>query len=98
MMRITGLARILVTFSLVTACVLPQSSVSAAKGRSLVRDTEVEATIRAFATPLFTVAGLSPNSVRIHIINDDEINAFVAGGQKLFLNTGLLIRTETPAQ
>ncbi|MBM85928.1 MAG: peptidase [Rhodospirillaceae bacterium] len=93
-----GLVRILVTINVVAVCALTQPSVSAAKSRALIRDTEIESTIRAFATPLFIAAGLTPTDVRIYIINDDEINAFVAGGQNLFLNTGLLIRTETPAQ
>lgn len=40
-------------------------------------------------------AGLDPNSVRIFIRSNDELNAFVAGGQNLFINTGLLIRADS---
>ena len=69
-----------------------------AKGRSLIRDAEIESTIRIFATPLLETAGLSPQAVRIYIIQDASLNAFVAGGQNIFLHTGLLIRSETPAQ
>jgi predicted Zn-dependent protease len=43
-------------------------------------------------------AGLDSNAVRIHLIGDDRLNAFVAGGRQLFINTGLLMRTDTPAQ
>jgi predicted Zn-dependent protease len=65
---------------------------------SLIRDAETEDTIRAYATPLFSAAGLSPNDVRIFIVRDSGLNAFVAGGQNLFLNTGLIQRAENANQ
>jgi predicted Zn-dependent protease len=65
---------------------------------SFIRDAEVEATIRAFATPLFTAAGLDPNAIRVHLINDSSLNAFVANGLNMYINTGLLIRAENAGQ
>lgn len=64
----------------------------------LLRDDEIETTIRRLADPIFQAAGLDPSSITIYIVNDNTLNAFVAGGQNLFLNSGLLIRTETPDQ
>ena len=58
-----------------------------AKGLSLIRDAEIENTIRTYATPVFVAAGLEPTAINIYLVNDNTINAFVAGGQKLFLNT-----------
>ena len=69
-----------------------------AAGMSLIRDTEIENTIRDYATPLFAAAGLQPDNIRIFIVNGDDINAFVAGGQNLFLNSGLLVRSDNPNQ
>lgn len=66
--------------------------------RSFIRDAEVENIIRAYSAPLFQAAGLSPEAVRLHLIVDNSLNAFVAGGQNMFFHTGLLIRTETPGQ
>jgi predicted Zn-dependent protease len=65
---------------------------------SFIRDAEIESTIRAFATPLFEGAGLDASAINIHIINDRRLNAFVAGGRRLFLNTGLLIAADSPNQ
>ncbi len=48
------------------------------------------------ADPIFTAAGLDPKAVQIHIISDPQLNAFSAGGQQLFLNTGLILETKTP--
>ncbi len=65
---------------------------------SLIRDTEVEAIIRTMATPLWKAAGLQPSAVRILLVNDRSLNAFVAQGQNLFITTGLLIRADSAGQ
>ncbi len=69
-----------------------------AQGVSLIRDAEIETTIRKFSTPVFEAAGLAPEDVSIYLVRDDRLNAFVAGGLNLFLNTGLIQRTEDPNQ
>ena len=48
--------------------------------------------------PIWKAAGLDPNAVEIMIVQDNSLNAFVAGGQRIFINTGLIMRTETPNQ
>jgi predicted Zn-dependent protease len=69
-----------------------------AAGISLIRDAEIEATLAQMAGPLFDAAGLGRDSVHIYIVNDNQLNAFVAGGMNLFLNTGLIMRTEDAGQ
>jgi predicted Zn-dependent protease len=75
-----------------------QPAVSVAAEVPIIRDTEIENTIRTWATPVFRAAGLDPSAVDIFIVNDKGINAFVAGGQKLFLNTGLLMQSDNANQ
>jgi len=65
---------------------------------NLIRDAEIENTIRTFVIPIWRAAGLDPNAVEIMIVQDGSLNAFVAGGQRIFINTGLIMRTETPNQ
>jgi len=64
----------------------------------LIRDAEIEATLQTYIAPILEAAGLGADSVRIYIVNDDQLNAFVAGGMNLFLNTGLIMRSEDPSQ
>lgn len=65
---------------------------------SLVRDAEIEHAIRTMVTPIWRAARLDPSAVEIFIVQDGTLNAFVAGGQRIFINTGLLLRTERPNQ
>jgi len=65
---------------------------------SLIRDAEVEATLARMTTPILKAAGLPPQSVALYIVNDPSLNAFVAGGNNMFLHTGLLTELDTPEQ
>lgn len=58
----------------------------------------MENTIRTFATPLLQAAGIPPVSVDLYIVRDNSLNAFVAGGQNIFMFTGLLTRSEHAGQ
>ncbi len=58
--------------------------------QSVLRDAETEALFRDMATPLIAAAGLDPKNVDIVLINDGSVNAFVAGGQAVYLNSGLI--------
>ena len=83
-----AIVTLLVVALLGTATVQPAS----AQGRiSLIADTEIEYTLRQFLQPILQAAGVSPSAVTIYIVNDPGLNAFVAGGQNVFINTGLLI-------
>ncbi|MBT4710525.1 MAG: M48 family metalloprotease [Alphaproteobacteria bacterium] len=83
---------------LVVASMGLAQAIAPAHGQGLIRDAEIEHISRAWATPLFKAAGLNPADVEIHLINDPTINAFVAGGQKVFLNTGLLLAATSENQ
>ncbi len=61
-----------------------------AAAESILRDTETEAVLRDMTRPLIIAAGLDPRNVEIIIVNDPSINAFVAGGQVVFVNSGLI--------
>ncbi len=75
-----------------------QDSAAQRRGVSLIRDAEIEHIIASYTTPLSLAANLDPSSVRVHIVNDAFLNAFVVGGQRVFINTGLLLRAKSPNQ
>jgi predicted Zn-dependent protease len=61
-----------------------------AAAQSILRDAETEAMFNDMARPLILAAGLSPNNVHVVLINDDSINAFTAGGQVIYVHSGLI--------
>jgi predicted Zn-dependent protease len=89
--RIIGIAAVL------SVCVLGSANAQS-RNISFIRDAEIESTIRQYASPIFSAAGLDQDALRIHLVADSTLNAFVLGGQRIFINTGLLQRTEHPGQ
>ena len=75
------------TMALVAGCLLMAGHASA---QSILRDAETEALLRDMATPLVRAAGLDPKNVDIVLVNDSSINAFVAGGQAVYVHSGLI--------
>lgn len=69
-----------------------------AQALSLIRDAEIEHTLKTYADPIFREAELNTDAIRIFIINSPDINAFVAGGANMFIHTGLILATDTPTE
>ena len=69
-----------------------------ALSQSLIRDAEIEQTLREWTDPILEVAGLVPADVNLYIINDPSLNAFVAGGQRIHLHTGLIMASDNARQ
>ena len=82
----------LLQFSLIG--VIASAPALAQQRPTFIRDAETEAVMARFAEPIFSAAGLDPSAVHIYLLQDSRINAFVAGGQNLFLHTGLLRAAE----
>jgi predicted Zn-dependent protease len=59
-------------------------------GPQVLRDTETELLFHDMSLPLIQAGGLDPNSVKVVLLNDPEINAFVAQGQTVYLQSGLI--------
>ena len=91
------LQRLVLIATLVVALCAPPRAM-AAKAPLLLRDSEIENDIRAMASPVLRAAGLEPGNMGIYLIGDSQLNSFVAGGQAIFINTGLILRAETPNQ
>ena len=81
----TGMKRFLAAFAL--ALLLAARPAAA---QELLRDAETEAMFARMAEPLIRAAGLSPATVKIRLIHDDSINAFVIGGQTVYVHSGLI--------
>ena len=63
---------------------------------SLINDTETERVITELIEPLAAAANIPDGRLRVHIINDNEFNAFVMGGEDVYVYTGLLTQIKSP--
>lgn len=64
--------------------------VQPAAAQSILRDAETERLLHEMSAPLIEASGLRPDDVEVVLIHNPEINAFVAGGQIVYLHSGLI--------
>lgn len=97
-----AVARLAVVWLVAAALLLQTLAVPSAWAQqrqiSFIRDAEIEHILRRYATPIFEAAGIAPAAVQIVLVNEDSLNAFVAGGQNIFFHTGLLLESVDPEQ
>ncbi len=67
-----------------------------ARAITSINDTETEILLTKLITPLTRTANIPDNRLQIHIIANDDFNAFVAGGDDIYIYTGLLTQIKSP--
>ena len=75
---------------LLTLLAMVAIAVRPAAAQSILRDAETEALFQDMMDPLLVAAGLQPGQVRVHLLGDRSINAFVAGSQDIYVFSGLI--------
>lgn len=63
--------------------------------QSILRDAETEALLQDMVAPLSKAAGFGERDVKVYLIGDRSINAFVAGGQAIYVHAGLFEAADT---
>ena len=84
--------------SLVLGAMLAVTAAQPVLAQSVLRDSETEALFRDISKPLIEAAKLDPKSVNVILLNDPEINAFVATGQTVYIQSGLLVAADNVNQ
>ena len=59
-----------------------------------IRDSEIENIIKEIVGPIADAAEQDKNNLKIFLINDKQLNAFVTPGQKIFIFSGLIINSK----
>jgi len=91
-----GARRLVRSFMLALALVF--AAAQPASAQSVLRDSETELLFKDMSKPLIEAAKLDPASVKVVLIQDAEINAFVATGQVVYLHTGLIAAADNANQ
>jgi Putative Zn-dependent protease, contains TPR repeats len=64
---------------------------------TLLRDADIEYAMNRLAAPILQAAGLNPNRIRVLLIDDRTLNAFVADSDHIFIHSGLILKLERAA-
>jgi predicted Zn-dependent protease len=91
-------ARLSIVRLMMLALVLAFAAAQPAAAQTVLRDSETEALFHDISKPLIEAAGLDPNSVDVVLLNDPEINAFVATGQTVYIQSGLVLAADNVDQ
>jgi predicted Zn-dependent protease len=72
------------------------ATAQAPRGLPIIRDGEIEQLLRDYTAPIFKAAGIRSGAAKVIIVGDRSFNAFVANGQKIFVNVGSIMESKTP--
>ncbi|MGN7661377.1 MAG: M48 family metalloprotease [Anaplasma sp.] len=61
------------------------------------RDSEVEYVIKRLSTPLFVAANVDASAVKVFVVDDSAVNAYVSSESNIFINRGLLLFSRDPS-
>ena len=92
----TAMRRGFLALSLMLITVL--SALPARAGITLLRDADIEYGLSKLAAPVLTAAGLNPSQIKIILIDDSSLNAFVADHRHIFIHSGLIMKLKTAPQ
>ncbi len=72
-----------------------QIAIQPVAAQSVLRDAETEQLLQDMVNPIAEAAGLGKGNVEIVLLQDNSINAFVAGGQRIYIHSGLIEAADT---
>lgn len=71
---------------------LPASAVT------LLRDPDIEHALKQLAKPIFSAAGLPFSRIKIIVIKDSTMNAFIIDNNHIFIHSGLILRLKSASE
>ncbi|CUH66671.1 TPR repeat-containing protein YfgC precursor [Thalassovita gelatinovora] len=83
------LLRILAVWAVLLAHTLPAQAIT------LLRDPDIEHALGEIARPMLNAAGLPAGSVKVMVIKDSSLNAFVIDHRHIFIHSGLLLKLKS---
>ena len=83
--------------SSIAALVVVALLAAPAQAVGLLRDADMEYSLKQIASPVLRAAGLNPDRVKILIVNDSTLNAFVVSNDAIFIHYGLVNKLDSAA-
>ncbi len=80
---------------LLAVCAVMLSHALPARAVTLLRDADIEYALGRLAQPILNAAGLPSGSIKVVVIRDSSLNAFVVDHRHIFIHSGLLLKMQT---
>ncbi|CUH77612.1 M48 family metalloprotease [Tropicibacter naphthalenivorans] len=64
-------------------------------GVRLLRDADIEYALGQLAKPILTAAGLNASRIKVVVIDDPSLNAFVIDHRHIFIHSGLIMKLDS---
>jgi len=68
------------------------------RAQILLRDAEIEYALRELSAPVIRAAGLPAGSVRVLVIKDASLNAYILDTRHIFIHSGLFLKLKSAAE
>ena len=69
-----------------------------ARALTILRDPDIEYALNQLALPLMKAAGLSAGRIKVLVVQDSKLNAFIVDTQHIFIHSGLILKTQEPEE
>lgn len=73
-------------------------SADPARAITILRDPDIEHALQRLARPILEQAGLPANRIKILVVQDPKLNAFVVDTKHILLHSGLILKVESAAE
>jgi len=84
-----GLRALLIAATMLMAAALP------ARAISILRDPDIENALTELARPLINAAGLPQGQIKLLVVKDSKLNAFVVDTRHILIHSGLILKAES---
>ena len=84
--------------ALLAAAMMLVGAALPARAIIILRDPDIEHALKQLALPMINAAGLSPGQIKILVVQDGKLNAFVVDTQHVLIHSGLILKMQNAAE
>jgi len=84
--------------ALLVAAVMVMGASVPARAIAILRDPDIEHALKQLALPLINASGLPAGQIKILVVRDSKLNAFVVDTKHILIHSGLILKAKNAAE
>jgi len=81
-------------YALLMAALLMISAAQPAHAVNILRDPDIEHALQQLAAPLISAAGLPQGQIKVLVVGDSKLNAFIVDTRHILIHSGLILKAQ----